>query len=171
MSNSLFEQQKFIEHLIGKHGLNEISRGATFSIFTLQSICDYATTHFMHSKDAAVYFLLDTIPETEFAEVAAYFADDYLTEAGKAAKASYWQEQEQDINGRVYYNLDCMDADIGDRYLTAEQLQKATGAADPLSEKDIIKIAANYEATLYRYNRDADGNYINQSCLYDCMDI
>lgn len=171
MSNNAFEQKWFIEHLIGKHSLQESTMGATFSIMTLERICDYAAAHFMSSKDAAVYFILDTIPETEFAEVCAYFSDDYLTEAGNAAKASYWQEQEQDANGRFYYNLDCMDGNIGDRYLTAEQLQEATGAADPLSEKDIISIAANYEATLYRYNRDKYGNYINQKCLYDCMYI
>lgn len=69
-----------------------------------------------------------------------------------------------------YYFFDCLDGVLSDRYLTARELaQLLTGAADPMPEKDIIRTAANYEATLYRYTMDDNGNPINEKILYDCF--
>lgn len=167
MSNTVFEKKKFIEHVIGKCHLHN----NVFAILAIENVCDYAINHYGHTCDRAAYFIADILPGIDFAEVAAYFSDSQLTEHGKQAKSSYWQEQAKDIDGRLYYFLDCMDADIGDRYFTAEQLQEITGQSDPLTEKAIIRLAANHEATLYRYNRDKYGNYINQECIYDCMYI
>jgi len=83
------------------------------------------------------------------------------------------QEREQAAQEQpeYYYFFDCLDGVLSDRYLTARELAELTGAADPLSEKEIKRIAANYEATLYRYTMDADGNPKNEQCIYDPFDI
>jgi len=84
------------------------------------------------------------------------------------------QEREQAAQEQpeYYYFFDCLDGVLSDRYLTARELAELmTGAADPLSEKEIKRIAANYEATLYRYTMDADGNPQNEQCIYDPFDM
>ena len=69
-----------------------------------------------------------------------------------------------------YYYFDCLDGIIGDKYLTASEVNElVNGKAEPLEEKQIIKIAQNYEATLYACKKDSSGQFTNQSCLYDCM--
>ena len=88
-------------------------------------------------------------------------------ELGEACKIP---EQEQ--TQQFYYFFDCLDGVLSDRYLTARELaQLLTGAADPMSEREIIKTARNYEATLYRYTLDADGNPTNEKCIYDPFDM
>ena len=68
-----------------------------------------------------------------------------------------------------FYYLDCMDGIIGEKMLTAAELNKLeTGGTGEMSEKDIKRLAANYEASLYRYEKDTNGNYTNEICLYDC---
>ena len=70
---------------------------------------------------------------------------------------------------QYYYFFDCLDGVLSDRYLTSSELaQLFTGSKEPMSEKDIIKTAANYEATLYRYEFDENDNPINEVILYDC---
>lgn len=79
-------------------------------------------------------------------------------------------EQGREVKQKEYYYFfDCLDGVLSDRYLTARELaQLFTGAPDPMPEKDIIKTAANYEATLYRYEFDENNNPINEVILYDC---
>lgn len=84
------------------------------------------------------------------------------------------QEQENNPEPRpeYYYFFDCLDGVLSDRYLTAQELaQLMTGASDPMSERDIIRTAANYEATLYRFTMDTNGNPQNEKCLYDPFNI
>ena len=67
-----------------------------------------------------------------------------------------------------YYFFDCLDGIIGDQYLTPTVLNVLiNGKYEPMPEKEIIKHARNFEADLYRYNKDENGNYINEVCLYD----
>ena len=71
-----------------------------------------------------------------------------------------------------YYFFDCLDGTLSDRYLTARELAELTGAAsDTLTEKEIKRIARNYEATLYRYTLDGNGNPQNEHCIYDPFDM
>ena len=95
------------------------------------------------------------------------------------ARAYYWQllaEQEAQASNQqapqYVYFFDCLDAALSDKYWTAAELNKAmTGAAVPMPEKEIKKIAHNYEATLYRYILDDAGNPTNELVLYDCFDM
>lgn len=55
------------------------------------------------------------------------------------------------MNG-VYYLFDCLDGDLGDKFLTLEELHDLmTKDPRPFTERDAIRIARNYEADLYRY--------------------
>lgn len=68
-----------------------------------------------------------------------------------------------------YYFFDCMDGVLGEKYLTPSDVAELqTGKREALTETELKKIAHNYEATLYRYEKDSNGNYINETCLYDC---
>lgn len=71
------------------------------------------------------------------------------------------------LNGTYYY-LDCMDGLLGERLLLpADISQIITGRREDLTEKQIIQIAANYEATLYRQEYTA-GELTAEQKLYDC---
>lgn len=71
-----------------------------------------------------------------------------------------------------YYYFDCMDGELSERYFTPEELSKTLYKNDEaLTESQIIRIAKEYEATLYRYEKTQEGDYINETLLYDCMDI
>lgn len=72
---------------------------------------------------------------------------------------------------KYYYFFDCLDADLSEKYLTPQEVGQLIGEPDPIPEKYIIRIAAYYEATLYRYEFDADNNPINEKCLYDPFDM
>lgn len=87
----------------------------------------------------------------------------------KALQLLKEQQGQSVIQKEYYYFFDCLDGVLSDRYLTARELaQLFTGGADPMPEKDIIRTAANYEATLYRYQFDENDNPINEVILYDC---
>jgi len=82
------------------------------------------------------------------------------------------QEGREVEQKKYYYFFDCLDGVLSERYLTAQELgQMFTGAADPMPEKEIKRIARNYEAGLYRYEFDQDNNPINEVCLYDPFDM
>ncbi len=74
------------------------------------------------------------------------------------------------MEATYFYYFDCLDGVIGEQYFTAGELTSLLIGSDreTLSEKEIIRHARNYEATLYRYEKDTEGKYINQTCLYDC---
>lgn len=74
------------------------------------------------------------------------------------------------MEATYYYYFDCLDGVIGEQYFTAGELTSLLIGSDreTLSEKEIIRHARNYEATLYRYEKDTEGNYIHKTCLYDC---
>ena len=99
-------------------------------------------------------------PENKQKVIAKYY--ELLAEQEREAA----QEQPE-----YYYFFDCLDGVLSDRYLTAKDLAELAGAADPLTEKEIKRIAANYEATLYRYTMDASGNPQNEQCIYDPFDM
>lgn len=66
------------------------------------------------------------------------------------------------------YFFDCLDAALCDKYLTLAELAAIIGKEPAsITERDLIKHAANYEATLYRYEKDQNGNPINETVLYD----
>lgn len=69
----------------------------------------------------------------------------------------------------IYYLFDCLDGDLGDRLLTADQVREIM-TFEPITytEKDLKRIAADYEATLYRYEYK-DGKEISSKVLYDCF--
>lgn len=157
-----FAQIQFTNYMIAKHELNK----DLFAVVTIENVIDYAFEHYAHSCDKAAEFISDILPYTDFEDVAAYMHDSLLTNEGKKAKELFWSRAEADAAGQYYYYFDCLDADIGDRYFTAEELKQITGAE---TEKGFIHEAVNYEAALFRYNRDPAGNYINETCLYDCM--
>lgn len=70
------------------------------------------------------------------------------------------------------YFFDCLDGVLSEKYWTAAELSKAEhGGSDPMPEKEIKRIAHNYEATLYRYILDAAGNPTNEACIYDPFDM
>lgn len=55
------------------------------------------------------------------------------------------------LNG-IYYLFDCLDGDIGEELLTANEISKRLyGQEKELIEKEIKNIAADYEAELHRY--------------------
>lgn len=70
---------------------------------------------------------------------------------------------------KYYYYFETPDAIIGDHYFTIEELAQFTGS-DEITEKDIIKLAKDYEAALSRYICTADDAYILDRVLYDPED-
>ena len=68
------------------------------------------------------------------------------------------------------YFFDCLDADIGEKYLTARRVTDLVigTEAETLTEPQIIKVAASYEATLYRFTKTNQGGAENRVCIYDC---
>ena len=67
----------------------------------------------------------------------------------------------------TFYYFDCMDGNLGEKQLTPAEISEIeTGSRADLAERDIIRIAANYEATLYRQEYD-NGELIKESVLYD----
>lgn len=80
------------------------------------------------------------------------------------------EEQTQEEGGNVFlYFFDCLEPVLADRYMTACEVNELlNGIYAPIEEREIIRAAANYEATLYRYERTPAGDRINKTCLYDC---
>ena len=75
------------------------------------------------------------------------------------------QEGREVKQNEYYYYFDCLDAGLSEKYLTAQEIAQIIGEQAPqapITEKHIKTIAAYYEATLYRYEFDADNNPINE---------
>jgi len=71
-------------------------------------------------------------------------------------------------NSPYKYFFECNDAYFGDKYLTPSQINEIENHKKaPLTEGQIIAIARNLEATLYR----CDDQNKHEVCIYDCMDI
>lgn len=69
-----------------------------------------------------------------------------------------------------YYYFDCLDGELGERYLTSSEVNKLVyNVNEDLPESNIIRIAKEYEATLYRYEKTEEGDYTNETLLYDCL--
>ena len=64
------------------------------------------------------------------------------------------------MNNRYLYIFDCFNADVCDRYFTKDELPEK-------SEKAARKLAADYEATLYRIEVDEDGDVVSSEVLYE----
>ena len=109
------------------------------------------------------------------AEINAKFEQLNPENKKKAIKMFYQllEEQTAEEGGAVYlYFFECLDAALGDKYFTACELNEmVNGIYAPMPERDIKRIAANYEATLYRYEKSPAGDPINETCLYDCFDM
>lgn len=72
------------------------------------------------------------------------------------------------IENGIYYYFDCLDGLLGEKFLTpAEVSEILTGKPEPLTEKELIRIAADYEATLYRHELTG-GQITFTKTLYDC---
>lgn len=71
---------------------------------------------------------------------------------------------------KYYYFYECLDGQLGEKYLTPPDVAEIIkGKREELTEGELKAIARNYEATLYRYEKDSEGNYTNEVCLYDCF--
>lgn len=71
----------------------------------------------------------------------------------------------------IYYYFECLDGLLGERpLLPADVSQIIEGRREDLTEKELIAIAANYEATLYRQEYTA-GDLTAENMLYDCYDL
>lgn len=126
------------------------------------------------AEEIGFYFFRPAIDPTA-EEISALYAQ-LTPENKKLFMIKYYEllaEQEATPeHPEYYYFFDCLDGVLSDRYLTAQELaQLMTGASDPMPERDIIRTAANYEATLYRYVLDSNGNPQNERCLYDPFNI
>ena len=163
------DKEQFINYIFEKY--NPVP-GAVLNnqaLTIIENIIDYGCKHKRTTKDSLIYFIGDLLPDLELYEIAAFIDDDLLTDNGRALKNQFWNEYGKPKEPKeYYYYFDCLDGLIGDSYLTASEINKLiTGAADPMSEKDIIKTAANYEATLYRYEKANGGGMVNEIILYD----
>lgn len=68
----------------------------------------------------------------------------------------------------VFYYFDCLDGDIGDKLLTAPEVSQIIyGRPADLTEAELISLAADYEATLYRQEYK-DDELTGEKVLYDC---
>jgi len=70
---------------------------------------------------------------------------------------------------KTLYYLDCLDAQLGERYMTLDELRASYyGANDSreLTEKDAIAIAQNMEAILYRCEAEG-GEIVESTPIYD----
>ncbi len=167
------DKENFTSYVLNKYkpvpGMVLFSQGLTI----IENIIDYGCKHKRTTKDSLIYFIGDLLPDLELCEIAAFVEDELLTDNGRALKSQFWSEYDKPKEPKeFYYYFDCLDGLIGDSYLTASEINKLiTGAADPMSEKDIIKTAANYEATLYRYEKAKGGGMVNEVCLYDSFEM
>lgn len=74
-------------------------------------------------------------------------------------------------NSSYIYFFDCLDGYFGEKYLTPCEIDRMENhSQEPVSLKEgqIIEIARNLEAVLYRC-KDTSGT--DEVCIYDCMDI
>lgn len=81
----------------------------------------------------------------------------------------YNEQQGREVNQTdYYYFFDCHDAKLSENYMTAIEVNELiTGnAAEPIKENDMVKIAAYYDAILYRYQFNGNKEPINELCLY-----
>lgn len=89
-------------------------------------------------------------------------------------RAYYFELLAQELNdaAKHLYYFDCLDGLLSEKLFTPSEIKKVlTGKAEPMTETEIIRIAKNYEATLYRYEKDKDGNPINEVIIYDPFDM
>ena len=67
----------------------------------------------------------------------------------------------------TFYLFDCLDGMIGDRLLTLSELFEIENRKPgEYTEKQAVRIAQNYEATLYRYEYE-NGERVASATLYD----
>ena len=98
----------------------------------------------------------------------AFGSNDY----GKGPKYFYLglSHREESLEG-VYYFFDCMDGLIGDEPMKPEQVRKIlTGEAGTYTEKELIRIAADHEATLYRQEYQG-GDLIKETRIYNAWGL
>lgn len=114
-------------------------------------------------KELAAYTIREATPEEEEATRHQLAHDHNIDPADIYTRADITP-----ANG-IYYYFDCLDGLLGDKLLTPPEVAEILhGRPADLTEKDLIKVAANYEATLYRQEYK-DGELINDKLLYDCF--
>ena len=97
---------------------------------------------------------------------------ELLAEQEVAADSSEAREPGTASEGPQFvYVFDCLDGILSERFWSpAELAETMHGPGAPgMTEKEIKSIAHNYEATLYRYEINASGEPVNQTCIYDCL--
>ena len=78
------------------------------------------------------------------------------------------ERRPEDMNETYYYFFDCLDGCLGERYLTPGDVHRIQyGTPGTMTERELIRTAANYEATLYRYKRTDAGEFTEETILYD----
>lgn len=70
--------------------------------------------------------------------------------------------------GALVYYFESPDAIIGGRYMNAREVTDIINGvlAPTMTEKEIIRAAANYEADLYRAELSESGEAIKETCIY-----
>lgn len=70
--------------------------------------------------------------------------------------------------GALVYYFESPDAIIGGRYMNAREVTDIINGvlAPTMTEKEIIRAAANYEADLYRAELSESGKAIKETCIY-----
>lgn len=69
----------------------------------------------------------------------------------------------------LYYFFDCKEPSLNGHFFSIGELHFFLGkpAGDPIREPELVKIAKAFEASLYRYEKNQAGQYVNKVCLYD----
>lgn len=83
-----FALQSFITYQIDKQQL----RNDLYAVYMLEKLATYATKHQKPTRDSLAYFLMDTVPELEYAEAVAFCEDEILTEDAQEIKRTFWRQ-------------------------------------------------------------------------------
>ena len=95
-----------------------------------------------------------------------------MNDYGKGKKFYYLGlSHQEELREGIYYFFDCMDGIIGDWPYKPEELRKSlTGDNGTYTEAELKRIAADYEADLYRQEYDG-GKLIRETRLYNAWGI
>ena len=76
----------------------------------------------------------------------------FLTAPGEPENREPQEAQDHEPAPGTYYYFDCLDGTIGEELLTPQEISKRLYGEDrQLTEADIKRISADYEAELHRY--------------------
>lgn len=83
-----------------------------------------------------------------------------------------WLKDNYSIIDGVFYEFDCLDGDLSDQLFNLDDLKKFMGLSEDyeLTEREIIRLASNYEAELYKYTYE-QGTQTEGECIYSPYDF